>query len=144
MTNPPQAEPQYDLAGGDTPPARDAKTIAEVLTEAKSRRLHRRAAAVLIYSVVLCLIASVVRVVWKVSTDLVHINPAVVGLVASLVFAISVLTIALARYAYGMSNAGDGKPKSESDVTGPPAVEAVKLMGDLLSKVGDIFKSFKA
>lgn len=140
---PPVQEPEsrYDLAGGDNPP--ENPTVTEVLKEAEARRGHRFAALVLVYVVVSLLIVSVWKLVDRLSQDLTHLNPAAVGLVASLVVAVSVLTIALGRFAYGMSVGSEAKPKSEPEVTGPPATEAFKLAGDLLSKVGELFKSMK-
>ena len=134
--------PHLDLAGGEQPPKAERDTVADILEESQSRRNHRWAAAILIYFVVLALVWSVWRVVGKLAEKLDQVTPATVGLVASMVVAISVLTIALAKFAYGMSSSGP-KAKADDDVVAPPTVEAIKLAGDFLSKMGAFFKAAK-
>lgn len=141
MTDKP--DPTQDLAGGETLSGAEARTVGEVLREAKSRREHRLAAAALIYIVVCMLILSVWKVVDGLAADLTHLNPAAVGLVASMVVGISVLTIALAKFAYGMSNSQDSKQSPGGDAISPPSVEVFKAAGDVLGKLGEAFKAMK-
>lgn len=136
-------ESKFDLAGGENPPRLEARTVDEVLGEARSRRAHRLAAAALIYTVVGVLLVSVFHVIRTINEDLSKLQPATIGLVASLVVAISVLTIALAKFAYGLSNSGDGKGKKDDSTVGPPVIEAVKTTGDLISKLGEFLKGIK-
>lgn len=142
MSTPPSDA--YDLAGGDDPPPGDRKTLEEILQESQSRRAHRRAAAVLVYIVVGALTLSVLRVVFKLAHDIQHISPSAVAMVASLVVAISVLTIALAKFSFGLGRqASRDATGTKDDAVSSPAVEALKLVGDVLSKAGEIVKATK-
>jgi hypothetical protein len=139
----PGPDSAYDLAGGDHPPPDTTRTVEEIISEAKSRRAHRRASATLVYIVVCGLIVAVLRVVFKVAHDIQHINPSAVAMVASLVVAISVLTIALAKFAFALGQRPAKEEKPSTDAVSTPSLEAIKMFGDALSKVGEIFKSMK-
>lgn len=143
MSGSPGPDPADDLAGGDSPSPVAGRTLDEVIEESKSRRAHRKAAAVLVYFVVFGLIMAVLRVVFKIAHDIEHINPSAVAMVASLVVAISVLTIALAKFAFGLGQESSKDSKSKSDAVSTPLVEALKLSGDVLGKAGEILKSAK-
>lgn len=138
-------ESRFDLAGGENPPPKEGRTVSEVLQEAQSRRHHRLAAAALIYIVVAVLLVAVSNVIRAINVDLSKLQPATIGLVASLVVAISVLTIALAKFAYGLSSSKEGKDRAKEDegTVAPPVIEAVKTAGDLLSKAGEFLKGAK-
>ncbi|CAN7366429.1 hypothetical protein [Acidovorax sp. LjRoot117] len=146
MSTPSDApESKFDLAGGENPSFKEGRTVSEVLQEARSRRTHRFAAAALIYIVVAVLLVAVSNVIRAINLDLPKLQPAAIGLVASLVVAISVLTIALAKFAYGLSSSNErkGKAKEDESTVAPPVIEAVKTAGDLLAKAGEFLKGAK-
>lgn len=136
--------PDDDMAGGDAPSGAAGHTLAELLSEGTSRRRHRTAAAWLVYIVVAILCISIKTIVFKLSEDIAKVTPSIVALTASLVVAVSVLTVALAKFSFGISMADKGADKSESkDSPTTPSVEGMKLIGELVSKLGEMLKAMK-
>lgn len=137
-------EPEDDMAGGDTPSGASRHTLAELVAEGASRRRHRTAAAWLVYLVVAILCISIKTLVFKLTEDISKVNPSVVALTASLVVAVSVLTVALAKFSFGISAGGKGSDRSEDkDTPTAPSIEGIKLVGELVGKLGEILKSMK-
>lgn len=127
-----------DLSLGDTPPAQIGQSVDNLLAESRSRRRHRTFSAFLVFAVVACLVAGVRKLLSGLSKNLQHIDPAAVGLVASLVIAISVLTLTLVKYAFSTEAKSEEKGKEKSEPVGPPILEAVKVAGDLVTKAGEM------
>ena len=95
--------------------------------------------AILVFVVVAFLVAGVRKILSGLSKNLQHIDPAAVGLVASLIIAISVLTLTLVKYAFSEPKTEDKvKDKDKTEPVGPPALEAVKVAGDILIKAGEM------
>jgi len=126
-----------DLSLGDSPPAQIGQSVDNLLAESRSRRRHRMCSAILVFVVVAFLVAGVRKILSGLSKNLQHIDPAAVGLVASLVIAISVLTLTLVKYAFSEPKT-DEKSKDKTEPVAPPALEAVKVAGDMLIKAGEM------
>jgi len=140
MTGKNMPDPSEDLAGGDILKPVAGQTLDELLAESVSRRMHRFASAILVFVVVGVLLICVFILVCKIAEDLQHLTAPAVGAVASLITAISVLTFALAKFAFGLASAPESKKESQ-DPPAPLMLEALKLISTAVEKLSSILKS---
>ncbi|QHJ00426.1 hypothetical protein GT347_22075 [Xylophilus rhododendri] len=141
MTKSPE---RFDLAGGEYSPPSPFQTLDEIIAESRSRKYHRTASAVLVYLVVAGLLVFLAALLLALKMDLAHASTPVVAIAASTIVSITVLTIALAKYSFGMGDRPDDSGKKEKgEAFTAPTIEMVKVLGDVVGKAGEALKGLK-
>lgn len=124
-----------DLSGAGEPPAHVSARANAVLIDEKLRTRYRTGATALAVSVITGLFVLLCRLVWALACNLSLVEGPSVALVASLVVAISVLSIALLRFTFAPLI--DPEKPVEQDKASDPlpgnVAEALKALGELVS-----------
>lgn len=120
---------RFDMSAGDSPPQSDSTLANDVLADSASRRRYRRFSFVLAVTVVLALGFFLWKLICAASAFVTAISPWVVGMVATLVVAIAVITLALLKATFAAP--GNGEVKDAGNM--PQA----SLLSDALKALSD-------
>ena len=127
-----------DLSAGSEPSQEAAKKVEELLSDAASRRRYRGISVTLTLMVVVFLCYLLSRIACAVTFDIAHFSPWIVGIFATVVVAISVLTIALMRATFAPPNIESDSEKSNKDSLPQLSAvsEALKAIGGAIESLG--------
>lgn len=124
-----------DLSAGENPDPESSKAANELLADAASRRRYRRYSFGLAVLVVGFLSWILCRLIAAVTTYITSFSPWVVGMVATLVIAIAVITLALLKATFsGPSSASQPIPEMPQITI---LSDAIKVFGDSVRALRD-------
>ena len=127
-----------DLSAGDTPTGEATQKANELLNDAANRRKYRRWSFGLSVVVVLFLAYIIYRLMCAITTDIQFFSPWVVGIFATLVVAVTVVTLSLLRATFSPPENIDAKRDEPEMPQMTVLSEALKTMGtafETLTKV---------
>lgn len=124
-----------DLSAGSEPPGKDLKKANQLLDDAASRRRYRLLSVVVTVVVVLFLCLLLYRIVCAITLNISYFSAWIVGIFATGVIAVTVLTLALLRATFASPVVESDTP----DMSAPQlsiAAELLKALGGAIEGLG--------
>jgi hypothetical protein len=117
-----------DLSEGETPTPQDVKKANELLDDAANRRKYRWWSFSLSVLVVLFFGVTISRLMCAVVADIQHFSPWIVGIFATLVVAVTVVTLSLLRATFS-------PPESPAAQRGEPEMPQATMFSEALKAI---------
>lgn len=127
---------QLDLSDGDNPSASAAKKANALLADAESRRRYRRYSFVLAVLAVFFFGALLYKLACAVIAYITSFSPWVVGMFATLVVAMTVITLALLRAVFAAPGGDEGRDQA--------TMPQVSVLSDALKALGDAVNALRS
>lgn len=130
---------QLDLSAGDAPDERAFAKANALLEDAASRRRYRVFSFVLSVFVVCFLGLLLFKLAWAIACYITSFSPWVVGMFATLVVAMVVITLALLKATFAVPGSDD--PKEVGTMPQASVLsDALKAMSDAVTALRDVIK----